>query len=91
MVERKARHNNSVAIYPGKRIQVVLYNKLPFLHIFCWYFLSYSVLVNWIHIFFFCWWFFNWFFFFYYKLIIERRFFGSIYFCSERKRGRWNE
>lgn len=49
MVERKARHNNSVAIYPGKRIQVVLYNKLPFLHIFCWYFGFFDIhfMVNW--------------------------------------------
>lgn len=31
-MERKARHNNSVAKHPGKRIQVVLYNKLPFTH-----------------------------------------------------------
>lgn len=54
MVERKARHNNSVAIYPGKRIQVVLYNKLPFLHIFWWYFLfDIHFMVNWFG--FFCW------------------------------------
>jgi len=40
-VERKARHNNSVAKHPGKRIQVVLYNKLPFTHFD--HFISFSI------------------------------------------------
>lgn len=86
MVERKARHNNSVAIYPGKRIQVVLYNKLPFLHIFCWY-LVFLIFISWLIGLVFLLVVFQLFWFF--KSVIERRFLLYIFF--REKRGRWNE